>query len=69
LNVGLSIISAIIIFVPGLSLTIALEEITSKNLVSGTAKLFDAIISFFIKQFFGVILGLTCLKFVIDFEI
>lgn len=68
LNVGLSIISAIIIFVPGLSLTIALEEITSKNLVSGTAKLFDAIISLF-KQFFGVILGLTCLKFVIDFEI
>lgn len=41
----LSIISAIITFVPGLSLTIALEEITSKNLVSGTAKLFDAIIS------------------------
>lgn len=68
LNVGLTIISAIIIFVPGLSLTIALEEITSKNLVSGTAKLFDAIVSLF-KQFFGVILGLTCLKFIINFEI
>ena len=36
--------------------------------MSGTAKLFDAIISLF-KQFFGVILGLTCLKFVINVEI
>jgi uncharacterized membrane protein YjjP (DUF1212 family) len=68
LNVGLTIISAIIIFVPGLALTSALEEITSKNLVSGTAKLFDAVISLF-KQFFGVILGLTCLKFFINFDI
>ena len=68
LNVGLTIISAIIIFVPGLAITTALEEITSKNLISGTAKLFDSIISLF-KQFFGVILGLTCLKFFIDFEI
>lgn len=68
LNIGLTIISAIIIFVPGLAITTALEEITSKNLVSGTAKLFDAIISLF-KQFFGVILGLTCLKFIINVEI
>jgi uncharacterized membrane protein YjjP (DUF1212 family) len=68
LNVGLTIVAAIIIFVPGLAITSALEEITSKNLVSGTAKLFDAVISLF-KQFFGVILGLTCLKFVINFEI
>lgn len=68
LNVGLTIISAIIIFVPGLAITTALEEITSKNLISGTAKLFDSIISLF-KQFFGVILGLTCLKFLINFEI
>lgn len=68
LNVGLTIISAIIIFVPGLAITTALEEITSKSLVSGTAKLFDALISLF-KQFFGVILGLTSLKFLINFEI
>ena len=68
INVGLTIISAIIIFVPGLAITTALEEITSKNLISGTAKLFDSIISLF-KQFFGVILGLTCLKFLINFEI
>jgi len=67
-NVGLTILSAIIIFVPGLAITTALEEITSKNLVSGVAKLFDAIISLF-KLFFGVILGLTLMAFVVDFEI
>lgn len=68
LNVGLTIVAAIIIFVPGLAITSALEEITSKSLVSGTAKLFDAIVSLF-KQFFGVILGLTCLNFLIHFDI
>ncbi|MBU3012198.1 threonine/serine exporter family protein [Polaribacter vadi] len=55
-NVGLTILASIIIFVPGLGITTALEEITSKNLVSGSAKLFDAIILLF-KQFFGVLLG------------
>jgi uncharacterized membrane protein YjjP (DUF1212 family) len=68
LNIGLTIVAAIIIFVPGLAITSALEEITNKSLVSGTAKLFDAIISLF-KQFFGVILGLTCLSFLTHFNI
>ena len=68
LNIGLNIVAAIIIFVPGLAITSALEEITNKSLVSGTAKLFDAIISLF-KQFFGVILGLTCLSFLTHFNI
>jgi len=66
-NVGITILSAIIIFIPGLALTTALEEITSKNLVSGGAKLFDAIISLF-KQFFGVLLGLAIMSSVIDFK-
>ncbi len=60
INLTLNIIAAIIVFVPGLSLTTAIEEITSKSLVSGTAKLFDAMISLF-KQFFGVMLGLAVL--------
>ncbi len=58
INLTLNIIAAIIVFVPGLYLTTAIEEITSKSLVSGTAKLFDAMISLF-KQFFGVLLGLA----------
>lgn len=67
LNVGITILSAIIIFIPGLAITTALEEITSKNLVSGGAKLFDAIISLF-KQFFGVLLGLALMSSIIDFK-
>jgi len=60
LNIPLTILSAIIIFIPGLAITTALEEITYKSLVSGSAKLFDASISLF-KQFFGTILGLSVL--------
>jgi len=60
INVTLNVIAAIIVFVPGLAITTAIEEITSKSLVSGTAKLFDAMLSLF-KQFFGVMLGLALL--------
>ena len=67
-NVGITILSAIIIFIPGLAITTALEEITAKNLVSGVAKLFDSIISLF-KQFFGVLLGLAVMSSVIDFKL
>ena len=66
-NVGISILSAIIIFIPGLAITTALEEITSKSLVSGGAKLFDSLISLF-KQFFGVLLGISLMSNVIDFK-
>ncbi len=67
-NVLLTILSAIIPFVPGLSITTALEEITSRSLVSGTAKLFDALTSLF-KQLFGVILAVALLHFMYDFEL
>lgn len=67
-NIGITILSAIIIFIPGLAITTALEEITSKSLVSGGAKLFDAVISLF-KQFFGVLLGISLMSTVIDFEL
>jgi len=65
INISLTILASIIVFIPGLSITTALEEITSKSLVSGTAKLADAIVSLF-KQFFGVILGLSLLPFLGD---
>ena len=58
--ISMTILASIIIFIPGLSITTALEEITSRSLVSGTAKLFDALVSLF-KQFFGVVLGLAIL--------
>ncbi|MBK3517751.1 threonine/serine exporter family protein [Carboxylicivirga marina] len=65
INVSMTILASIIIFVPGLSLTTALEEITSRSLVSGTAKLFDALVSLF-KQFFGVVLGLALLPLFVE---
>lgn len=67
-NIGITILSAIIIFIPGLAITTSLEEITSKSLVSGGAKLFDSLISLF-KQFFGVLLGLSIMSSVIDFKL
>ncbi|WP_439184339.1 threonine/serine ThrE exporter family protein [Carboxylicivirga taeanensis] len=67
LNLSMTVLASIIVFIPGLSLTTALEEITSKSLVSGTAKLFDALVSLF-KQFFGVVLGLALLPLFIDIQ-
>lgn len=60
IHISMTILASIIVFIPGLSITTALEEITSRSLVSGTAKLFDALVSLF-KQFFGVVLGLAVL--------
>lgn len=68
LNLGLTILASIIIFIPGLAITTALEEITSKNLVSGGAKLLDSILLLF-KQFFGVLLGLGLMTSFIDIDL
>ncbi len=65
INVPIIILSSIIIFIPGLSITIAFEEAAAKNLVSGSAKLFNAIMSLF-KQFFGAYLGLSIIKLFIS---
>jgi uncharacterized membrane protein YjjP (DUF1212 family) len=67
INISMTILASIIIFIPGLSITTALEEITSRSLVSGTAKLFDALVSLF-KQFFGVVLGLALLPLITDIK-
>lgn len=65
INISLTILASIIVFIPGLAINTALEEITSKSLVSGTAKLADALVSLF-KQFFGVLLGINLLPFFIE---
>ncbi|MGB5988712.1 MAG: threonine/serine exporter family protein [Marinifilaceae bacterium] len=65
INISLSILASIIIFIPGLSITTALEEITSYNLISGTAKFAGSMVSLF-KQFFGVMLGLAILTLFTD---
>lgn len=67
INISMTILASIIVFIPGLSITTALEEITSRSLVSGTAKLFDALVSLF-KQFFGVVLGLAILPLFVNLQ-
>ncbi|MFA3793059.1 threonine/serine exporter ThrE family protein [Aliiglaciecola sp. SL4] len=58
LNIWLIILSSLIILVPGLSLTIGLAELSSRNLVSGTARVMDAIMQLF-KLYFGAFIGIT----------
>jgi uncharacterized membrane protein YjjP (DUF1212 family) len=56
LNVGLIIISSLIIFMPGLFITIAIAEIATNNLVSGTARLVGGVM-ILLKLTFGVFIG------------
>jgi uncharacterized membrane protein YjjP (DUF1212 family) len=57
-NIWLIILSSLIILVPGLSLTMGLAELSSRNLVSGTARVMDAIMQLF-KLYFGAFLGIS----------
>lgn len=68
LQISITILGAIIVFIPGLAITTAIEELSSKSLVSGSAKLFDAILILF-KLFFGVTLGLTLLPIITDINL
>jgi uncharacterized membrane protein YjjP (DUF1212 family) len=56
-------LASILIFVPGLTVTTALTELTTRNLVAGTARLMSALI-LFLKIIFGLILGFYFLKYI-----
>lgn len=56
LNIGVIIISGLIIFMPGLFITIAIAEIATNNLVSGTARLVGGVM-ILLKLTFGVFIG------------
>lgn len=56
ISVSLSTISGLIILLPGLSLTIAMAELATQNMVSGTARLTGAA-TVFIQLAFGSALG------------
>lgn len=58
MNIPVVILSGIIIFIPGLALTLGLAELAARDLISGTARVMDAFMLLF-KLYFGVILGLT----------
>ncbi len=56
LNVGIVLISSLIIFLPGIFITIAIAEIATNNLVSGTARLVGGVM-ILLKITFGVFIG------------
>ena len=56
LNIGVVILSSLIIFMPGLFITIAIAEIATQNLTSGTARLVGGIM-ILLKLTFGVFIG------------
>ncbi|MAZ49743.1 MAG: hypothetical protein CME65_14370 [Halobacteriovoraceae bacterium] len=58
LNPQIVILSAIIYYIPGLNLTMAMGEISSQNLTAGTARLAGAII-ILLKIVFGTFIGST----------
>lgn len=60
-SVELVTLASLIVFVPGLSLTISMTELATENLAAGTARLMQAI-TVFMKLAFGVVLGTTLMK-------
>lgn len=56
------ILSSIIIFIPGLALTIALTEISTSHLISGSSRLVDAAMTM-LKLFFGALSGMAVVGF------
>ncbi len=58
INIPLVILSSIIAFIPGLALTLALSELAARNLMSGTARIMDALMILF-KIYFGSVLGIA----------
>jgi len=57
INASLVVLSSIIVFIPGLALTLGLRELAARDLLSGTARIMDAIMLLF-KLYFGAVLGL-----------
>jgi len=58
INVPFVVLSSIIIYIPGLALTVALSEIASRDLISGTSRLMDAVM-LLLKIIFGAVLGMS----------
>jgi uncharacterized membrane protein YjjB (DUF3815 family) len=62
LNVPIVILASIIINIPGLALTVALEETSHGHLISGCSRLIDAITTL-LKLIFGTLAGIAVANF------
>ncbi|MEI6895679.1 MAG: threonine/serine exporter family protein [Colwellia sp.] len=58
INIPMVILSSIIIFIPGLSLTVGLSELAARHLMSGTTRIMDSFMMLF-KLYFGAVLGIA----------
>ena len=58
INQAIVILAGVIVFIPGLSLTLGLRELAARDLVSGTARIMDSIMTLF-KLYFGAAFGLA----------
>ncbi len=58
LDVPIVVLSGIIVFIPGLSLTMGLRELAARHLSSGTARIMDASMMLF-RLYFGTAFGLA----------
>ena len=58
INIPMVILSTIIVFIPGLSLTVGLSELAARHLMSGTARIMDGLMMLF-KLYFGAVLGMA----------
>ena len=56
INQPLVVLSSIVVFVPGLSLALGLRDLAARELISGTARIMDALMGLF-KLYFGSVLG------------
>ena len=58
INIRLVVLSAIIAFIPGLALTLGFAELAARHLVSGNARIMDALMLLF-KLYFGAFIGIA----------
>lgn len=58
INVPFVILSSILVFVPGLSLTVAMSEISVRHLISGSSRLVEAVMNLLLLLF-GAIMGIS----------
>lgn len=65
INPPLVVLSSIIIFIPGLAITVSLTEISAGHLISGCSRLVDAVMTL-LKLFFGAVSGIAFTRFFFD---
>lgn len=61
LSIPIAILSAVIVYVPGLSISLALEELSSRGLLAGTARLMDAFVVL-VKLIIGALVGVQLME-------